>query len=32
MLDKEGKPEESIYYSFMPLTYNLPSEYSIFLD
>ena len=31
-LEKEGKPEEAIKYNFFPQTYNMPAEYSIFLE
>ena len=31
-LEKEGKTEEAALYNFFPLTYNLPMDYSIFLE
>ena len=31
-LDKEGKTEEAIAMQFYPTTYNLPSEYSLFVE
>lgn len=31
-LEKENKLEEAKQYNFTPLTYNLPSEYSIFCE
>ncbi|KAL4462148.1 hypothetical protein ABPG72_010464 [Tetrahymena utriculariae] len=31
-LEKENKLEEAALYNFTPLTYNLPSEYSIFCE
>jgi len=32
MLDREGKVQESNSYDFYPTTYNLPGEYSIFVE
>lgn len=31
-LEKEGKTEEANKYNFFPQTYNMPAEYSIFLE
>jgi hypothetical protein len=31
-LEREGKAEEAAGYDYLPLTYNLPSEYPIFLE
>ena len=31
-LEKEGNSEEAASYDYTPLTYNLPSEYPIFLE
>lgn len=32
ILQKDGKKEEADLYNFMPLSYTLPSEYSIFFE
>jgi tubulin polyglutamylase TTLL9 len=31
-LEREGKAEEAAGYDYLPLTYNMPSEYPIFLE
>jgi len=31
-LEKEGKYEDAQAYGFFPTTYNLPSDYSIFVE
>ncbi len=31
-VEKEGKPEESASYNFFPLTFDLPKEYSLFVE
>lgn len=31
-LEKEGKLEEAAKYSFFPVTYNMPNDYSIFVE
>ena len=31
-MEREGKTEEAAGYDFLPLTYNLPSEYPIFAE
>ena len=31
-VEREGKTEEAAGYDYLPLTYNLPSEYPIFLE
>jgi tubulin polyglutamylase TTLL9 len=32
LLEKEGKTEEAANFSFFPQTFNLPQDYSIFLE
>jgi tubulin polyglutamylase TTLL9 len=31
-LEREGKAEEAAGYDYLPLTYNMPSEYPIFAE
>jgi tubulin polyglutamylase TTLL9 len=31
-LEKEGKTEDANAYSFIPTTYNLPGDYSLFVE
>lgn len=31
-LEKEGKFEEAAAYHFYPTTYNLPSDYSLYVE
>ena len=31
-LEREGKNEEAAGYDYLPLTYNMPSEYPIFAE
>lgn len=31
-LQRDGKAEEAASYDYLPLTYNLPSEYPIFVE
>jgi len=32
LLEKEGKLEEAAMFNFFPVTFNLPGEYSLFVE
>lgn len=31
-LERDGKPQEANCYDFFPTTYNLPGDYSLFVE